>query len=109
MDQELLAKLDKLRGTQLDSEEQLTILLQEISSTVSPADLPHTTNFLLSKLGFRGGGTHYVPEWLLWVFTALVKDVSPRTICDPWAGLGVLIGTIHSATRAKQGFAFGQK
>ncbi len=107
MNQELWAKLDELRGTQLDSTDQLVSLLQQIGSTVAPSDLPRVTNFLLSKLGFRGGGgAHYVPEWLLGVFTALVKDIVPRTMCDPWAGLGILVGTLQEAIHASQGLAF---
>lgn len=103
---ELWTKLDKLRGSQLDSSEQLSSLLQEISATVPSGDLPRVTNFLLSKLGFRGGGMHYVPEWLMGVFTELVKTIQPRTVCDPWAGLGVLVGTLQEAIHAGQGFAF---
>src|SRR6185436_14117503 len=63
--------------------------------------------FLTSRLG-RHGGVFQVPEWLAGVFRELSKEASPETICDPWAGIGLLIGILGAASQVKESFAFTQ-
>jgi len=49
-----------------------------------------------------------VPEWLAGVFASLAKDVSPKTICDPWAGVGFLVGVLIEKCQPKVAVAFTQ-
>jgi hypothetical protein len=48
----------------------------------------------------------HVPEWLAGVFAALAKDVSPKIVCDPWAGLGFLVGVLRETCQPKVAVAF---
>src|SRR5262245_36382776 len=99
MNQELWKKFDKLRGTSAGSE-GLAEFFQQEGVRFSANDLATWGQFLARRFGPRGGMLH-VPEWLAGVFVALAKDASPKAICDPWAGIGFLVGVLREACQPK--------
>ena len=50
----------------------------------------------------------FVPEWLVAVFSELVKGVPAKVICDPWAGVGTILASVQETTRAVKTLAFNQ-
>ena len=49
-----------------------------------------------------------MPEWLVAVFSELVKGVPAKVICDPWAGVGTILASVQETTRAVKTLAFNQ-
>ncbi len=106
MNQELWKKFDKLRGISAGSE-GLAEFFQQEGVRFFASDLATWGQFLSGRFG-RAGGMLHVPEWLTGVFAALAKDVSPKAICDPWAGVGFLVGVLREACQPKVAVAFTQ-
>src|SRR5689334_24469387 len=107
MSQELWMKFDKLRGIPAGSEE-LAKFFQEEGLRFSARDLATWGQFVAGRFG-RGSGMLHVPEWLAGVFVALAKDASPNSICDPWAGLGFLVGVLREACQPEVTIALTPK
>src|SRR5436305_1778021 len=97
--------LSKLKGVEFHGPEELAEFLKKEDVRFSADDLIAFGYVLATRFG-RSGGLFYVPNWLAGVFSALIEGVSPRTICDPWAGIGLLVGVLREAARPKETFAF---
>lgn len=107
MNQELWKKFDKLRCLPFSGHEGLAEFFQKEGIRFAPSDLGTWGQFFAARFG-RSGGTVHIPEWLAGVFGALAKDVSPKSICDPWAGAGFLVEILREACRSKEALAFTQ-
>jgi hypothetical protein len=107
MNQELWQKFDKLRTLPFSGHEGLAEFFQKEGIRFAPKDLGTWAKFFSARFG-RSGGTAQVPEWLSRVFCALAKDVSPKAICDPWAGAGFLLEALREACQPEQALAFTQ-
>jgi hypothetical protein len=84
--------LSKLSGVEFHGLEELAKCLKKEDVRFSAHDLIAIGYFLATRFG-RSGGLFYVPNWLAGVFSALIEGISPKTICDPWAGAGLLVGS----------------
>ena len=107
MNQELWQKFDKLRSLPFSGHEGLAEFFQKEGIRFAPKDLGTWSKFLSARFG-RSGGMVHVPEWLAGVICALAKDVSPKSICDPWAGTGFLVEVLREACQSKEALAFTQ-
>ena len=107
MNKELWTKLDLLRDSLFGGHEGLADYFQKEGIRFAAQDLATWAQFISARFG-RSGGEVHVPEWLAGVFCALAKEASPKTICDPWAGLGFLIGALREACLPEQALAFTQ-
>lgn len=107
MNQELWQKFDKLRSLPFSGHEGLAEFFQKEGIRFAPRDLGTWGQFFAARFG-RSGGTVHVPEWLAEVFCALAKDVSPKSICDPWAGAGFLVEVLREGCQPKEALAFTQ-
>ena len=96
--------LSKLRGVELDSPEELATLLQKENVHLSAHDLI-TSGYILATRFRRPVGNFFINEWLAAVFAALISGVSPKTLCDPWAGIGILLKFLQEASRSKEAIA----
>jgi len=96
--------LDKLRGVEFHGPEEFAEFLEKENVEFSARDLASFGHILVTRFG-RKGGTIHVPEWLAEVFTSLVDGFSAKTICDPWAGVGLLIGILRETLNAKTAIA----
>lgn len=105
MNKELWQKFDQLRSSPFSGHEGLADYFQKEGIRFTAQDLATWGQFLSARFG-RSGGEVHVPEWLVGVFCALAKEVSPKTICDPWAGVGFLIGALREACLPEQALAF---
>lgn len=105
MNKELWQKFDQLRSSPFSGHEGLADYFQKEGIRFTAQDLATWGQFLSARFG-RSGGEVHVPEWLAGVFCALAKEVSPKTICDPWAGVGFLIGALREACLPEQALAF---
>lgn len=81
--------------------------ISELGLSFSAAELPALTQSILKAFGGRGG-EHFVPQLLTQVVTKILKGRSADVVCDPWAGLGVMLATIREATHSTKAFAFTQ-
>jgi uncharacterized coiled-coil protein SlyX len=107
MNKELWQKLDQLRSLPLSGHEGLADYFQKEGIRFATQDLAIWGQFWPARFGRSGAGVH-VPEWLAGVFCALAKEASPKTLCDPWAGVGFLVGALHAACQPEQALAFTQ-
>jgi hypothetical protein len=107
MNQELWQKFDKLRGLPFSGLEGLAEFFQKEGIRFAPSDLGTWGQFFAARFGGMGGAVHF-PEWLARVFGTLAKDVSPKSICDPWARTGFLVEVLREAYQPKQALAFTQ-
>jgi len=107
MNERLWNALDQLRGTEFRGPTELAEFLKKEGIRFVPSDLGTWGQFLAARFG-RASGMFYVPEWLAEVFGTLAKDGSPRSVCDPWAGIGFLVGVLGDACRPKELVAFTQ-
>src|SRR5712692_3419144 len=103
MNEKQLKLLDKLRGSELRSPEELAELLKKENIQFSAKDLSFWGMILATR--FRYGGIAHVPEWLAEVFCVLSTADSAKAICDPCAGVGILIGILREATQATEAIA----
>ena len=107
MNQELWQKIGKLRSLPFSGSEGLAEFFQKEGIRFAAKDLGTWGKFLAARFGRSGGAVH-VPEWLAGVFCALAKDVSPKSICDPWAGIGFLIEALREECQPDESIAFTQ-
>jgi len=103
--EKLKKQILKLKGVDFRGPEELAEFLKKEDVRFSAHDLMAFGLILATRFG-RSAGTSYVPEWLAEVFSSLVEGVSPKIICDPWAGIGLLIGILREASMAKTVIAF---
>lgn len=66
-----------------------------------PDVLPSQIVSVISSISKHENGLYLVPDFLLDIFINIASNISAKTICDPWAGLGVLISKIGESTSAK--------
>jgi hypothetical protein len=107
MNKELWQKFDKLRGLPISGHEGLADYFQKEGIRFATKDLATWGQFFSARFG-RSGGTVHVPGWLAGVFCDLAKEVSPKAICDPWAGAGFLLEALREACRPERALAFTQ-
>src|SRR6266542_6159714 len=107
MNQELWEKFEKLRASPFTGHQGLAEFFQKEGIRFAAKDLSVWAKFFAGRFG-RSEGTIHVPEWLVEVFRHLAKEVTPRTICDPWAGAGFLVEAIREECRPDQALAFTQ-
>lgn len=107
MNEELWNRLNKLRRSEFRGPEELAEFIKKEGIRFAPSDLGTWGQFLAARFG-RAGGMFHVPEWLAEVFGRLAKDRSPKSICDPWAGIGFLVGVLREACQPKESLAFTQ-
>lgn len=105
MNKELWQKLDRLRSLPFSGHEGIADYFQKEGIRFATKDLATWGQFLSARFG-RSAGAIHVPEWLAEVFCTLAKEVSPKTICDPWAGAGFLVEALREACQPVQAFAF---
>ena len=103
----LLKMLDKLPGEDFCRPEDLAEFLKKEEAQFSADDLI-AFGYILSTRIHRSEGQFYVPEWLARAFAALAEGISPRTICDPWAGIGFLVAVLREASGASEAMAITQ-
>ena len=104
MNRELWQKFDQLRSLPFSGHEGLADYFQKEGIRFATKDLATWGQFFSARFG-RSGGTVLVPEWLIGVFCTLAKEVSPKTICDPWAGAGFLAEALREACQPVQALA----
>ena len=104
MNQELWSKFDKLRDSPWSGLDGLAEFFQKEGVRFESGDLGTWGQFLDSRIGSRSELVR-IPEWLGDVFRELVKDTSPKAICDPWAGIGFLIAILCEACHPLEAFA----
>ena len=97
---------DEMRGQEFDPTIFAT-RVTELGLSFSAAELPELTQSILKAFGGRGG-EHFVPQLLTQVVTKILKGRSAEVVCDPWAGLGVMLATVREATKSTKAFAFTQ-
>ena len=105
MNKELWQKFDQLRSLPFSGREGLADYFQKEGIRFATKDLATWGQFFSARFGRSEGAVH-VPEWLVSVFCALVKEVSPKTICDPWAGAGFLVEALREACQPVHAVAF---
>lgn len=99
---------DEMRGgTQGFEPTIFAARVSELGLSFSAAELPELTQSILKAFGGRGG-EHFVPQLLTQVVTKILKGRSADVVCDPWAGLGVMLATVREATHSTKAFAFTQ-
>ena len=98
-------KLDRLRSHGFRNTEELAAVLQKEGINLSPSELPDLGKYLAGNLG-QHGGLFPVPDWLAAVFSTLAQGRAANSLCDPWAGIGILIGVMRETTKAKTVIAF---
>src|ERR1700730_3637162 len=107
MSEQLWNTLNKLRSSQISKPEEIAEFFEKEGIRFAPQDLATWGQFFASRYT-RAGGMFQVPEWLAQVFSALAKDASPRSICDPWAGVGFLVEVLRETCHPKEALAFTQ-
>jgi hypothetical protein len=105
MNPELWDKFDRIRGQGFRNAEELAAVLQREAIHFSPSELPALGAYIAGCFGGHGVFP-LAPDWLATVFFTLVRGRTINTICDPWAGIGLLIGVMQDATQAKTALAF---
>ena len=93
-----------LRGAEFSRFEEFAEFLKKEDAQFSADDLI-ALGYILTTRIHRGRGQLYVPEWLARAFAALAGGIAPRTICDPWAGIGFLVAVLREATGASEAMA----
>lgn len=99
--------LDKLRGVDFRRPEEFAEFLKKEDARFSADDLI-AFGYILTTRIHRSEGQFYVPEWLARAFAALTEGMSPKTICDPWAGIGFLVAVLREASGASDALAITQ-
>ncbi len=99
-------KLSKLKGIQFDGPEELAKFLQEEKIQLSAEELVSSGYYILMSRLRRSVESFYLPKWLAGVFSALIEGSTPKIMCDPWAGSGLLIGVLRELSLPKAAFAF---
>jgi hypothetical protein len=91
--------LARLQGVEFRRPQEFAEFLKHEQARFSAAELIAVGHILATRI-HRSEGRFYVPEWLAGVFAALTEGVSPKTICDPWAGIGLLVAMLQEKTGA---------
>lgn len=107
MNKELSQKFEELRRLPFSGHEEFANFFRNEGIRFSRTDLSTWGQFVSDRLG-GWTGTAFVPVWLAEVFCEIAKDNSPRTICDPWAGVGFLIETLRDECHPEQALALTQ-
>jgi len=95
MNKELWQKFDRLRASPLTNHDGLAEFIQKEAIRFDPSEHATWLKFLNSRFGGMSGQLLF-PDWLLGVFSALAKLATPKSICDPCAGMGFLIETLRA-------------
>ena len=99
--------ISKIQGLEFRDPEELAELFKKENTQFSARDLMVLGHILATRFG-RYGGMYSVPEWLAGAFSAIVGDTAAETICDPWAGIGLLLNALRESSKAKTALAFTQ-
>lgn len=100
MNQETLDKFDRIRGQVFRNTEELATVLKKEAIHFSPSEFQTLGTFITDHFDHHEGFLPS-PDWLIAVFSALAQGRTVNTICDPWAGIGLLIGIMQEVTQAK--------
>ena len=92
--------LDQLKDHGLDPMASIATIVKKEKFQFSAHDLVLLGQGLVARFGYRGPVT-FLPDWLERVFIALVEGNLPKVICDPWAGIGILIEVLREATQSE--------
>ena len=106
-------KFKAIRGA-IGSDEVEVGDAEELAAALQKEAIHFSSNELLTfgRLAFDGSiakdiALFWVPDdWLAEVFSALFKRRVVRTICDPWASIGLLMNLMLETTNAKIAYAF---
>jgi hypothetical protein len=107
MNKELWQKLEQLRHLPSCGHEELANFFEKEGIRFTTRDLTTWGPFWSARFS-RFGETVHFPGWLADVFCVLAKEGSPKTICDPWAGIGFLVGALREACQPAKSLAFTQ-
>jgi hypothetical protein len=107
MNQDVWWKLGQRRNVPFSRAEKVAEFFEKEGIRFDPADLDAWGNSWLPRV-WPVGRAHHIPEWLAHAFVELTKGVSPKAICDPWAGVGFLIGVLRQACGPKEAIALTQ-
>lgn len=99
--------MDKLRGVEFGGPEEFAEVLKKEKAHCTADDLIDLSYMLTTRI-HRSAGQFYVPEWLALAFASLAEGISPKTICDPWAGIGFLAAVLQEASGASETLAITQ-
>ena len=103
----LFAILDKFRSAkQIPSPEEVAEQIQKQDLAFAPGDVAEADGLLCRSLGFRG--LYPVPQMLLPIVSDLVRDCNCKSVCDPWASRGGLLGSVLQAANATTATAIVQ-
>ncbi|MDQ8145422.1 MAG: hypothetical protein P3A27_05055 [Gemmatimonadota bacterium] len=82
-----------MKGIEILGPEELAKILRATDVTVSSHEISNFWRFVSTRLRH---GTHAVdvPPWLAQAFTALIHGINPKVVCDPWAGVGLLMASL---------------
>ena len=106
MKHELLKILDEMRKDgQMPRPETLAARLSELSLPISATELPTLITEILRALGAHAGHV-YVPQMLTRAISKILEGRSAEVVCDPWAGLGVLLATAQETIHSTKSLAF---
>ena len=100
----LVSIFDEFRsGKERLSPEILAKRISEHHLSFSASGVAEVGDFVRRFFGDRG--VFPVPSFLLPVISALLQDRHPKTVCDPWAGIGTILAAALDATRAAKAIA----
>jgi hypothetical protein len=99
--------ISKLQGVEFRGPGELADWLKKENAQFTANDLIVFGRVLATRFG-RYGGPFAVPEWLLRAFSAVIEGSSPKTICDPWAGIGFLVAVLREVSGASEAMAITQ-
>ena len=102
MNKELWQKIVQVGSLQLSEPERLAAFFQKEGIRFATKDIATWGQVFSSQLGWD----IHIPEWLVGLFCALAKEVSPKKICDPWAGIGFLAEALREVCHPAQAWAF---
>jgi len=105
MNKNLIQRFDRLNSMPFTGYEGLADYFSKEGICFISNDLTDWKTFFAARLGMAGG-TIIVPEWLIEVFCVIAKDISPKRICDPWAGTGFLIEMLRDRCQSENAIAF---
>ena len=105
MNPETWDKFDRIRGQSFRNAEELAAVLKKEAIHFSPSEFQAFSAFITDRFEHYEG-SFPTPDWLIAVFSALAQGRTVNTICDTWAGIGLLIGVMKEATQAKTALAF---
>lgn len=100
MNAETQQKLNKLREIGVSNVEELATVLQKEDIHLSPSELSVLGRTITATFE-KNNSIFPIPEWLAIVLSTLVQDLTANSICDPFAGIGLLTGIMQEATKAK--------